>query len=351
MLLAGVTNAWRAFQLMHLELDENTDWTYTNVRNKVRKSDHKLKKFMHQLGLSFIKSASHNYAGSDYVLQPDDLRRTAARERSTVAETLGFDPDPNTLQQRLNNEVWPTRGKVKAFTQNPTFVELRFTKNDSFQHVCRKATEVPGKHHCALCYHRQSKFGCSTCKVLLCRTNLGNLDSCFSIWHSKRDLVAERKSFSTYHNKQNTENLRRTTISSAEGNDAEVPTASLTRRKRKEPDGITVERRQKKNKASSDTSEENNTEAEDEGTEDEGDATPQPTPKRQPKSAAARASKPSPKATKPRANKPSPKARKPRANKPSANAKKPSRPVAKKIRSQGPSRKSATASKRKTTSL
>jgi len=351
MLLAGVTNAWRAFQLMHLELDENTDWTYTNVRNKVRKSDHKLKRFMHQLGLSFIKSASHNYAGSDYVLQPDDLRRTAARERSTVAETLGFDPDPNTLQQRLNNEVWPTRGKVKAFTQNPTFVELRFTKNDSFQHVCRKATEVPGKHHCALCYHRQSKFGCSTCKVLLCRTNLGNLDSCFSIWHSKRDLVAERKSFSTYHNKQNTENLRRTTISSAEGNDAEVPTASLTRRKRKEPDGITVERRQKKNKASCDTSEENNTEAEDEGTEDEGVATPQPTPKRPPKSAAARASKPSPKATKPRANKPSPKARKPRANKPSANAKKPSRPVAKKIRSQGPSRKSATASKRKTTSL
>jgi hypothetical protein len=94
-----------------------------------------------------------------------------------------------------------------------------------------------------------------------------------------------------------------------------------------------------KKKASCDTSEENNTETEDEGTEDEGDATPQPTPKRPPKSAAARASKPSPKATKPR------------ANKPSANAKKPSRPVAKKIRSQGPSRKSATASKRKTTSL
>jgi hypothetical protein len=108
MLLAGVTNAWRAFQLMHLELDKNTDWTYSNVRNKVRKSDHKLKKFMHQLGLSFIRSASHNYAGSDYVLQPDDLRRTAAREQSTAAETLGFDLDPNTLQQRLNNKVWPT---------------------------------------------------------------------------------------------------------------------------------------------------------------------------------------------------------------------------------------------------
>jgi hypothetical protein len=55
MLLAGVTNAWRAFQLMPLELDENTDWTYSNVRNKVRKSEHKLKKFMHHLGMSFIK--------------------------------------------------------------------------------------------------------------------------------------------------------------------------------------------------------------------------------------------------------------------------------------------------------
>jgi hypothetical protein len=145
--------------------------------------------------------------------------------------------------------VWPTRGKVKIFTQNPTFVELRFTKNDSFQHVCRKATEVTGKHHCALCYHRQSKFGCSTCKVLLCRTNLGNRDSCFHIWHSKRDLVAERKSVSTYHYKQNTENVRRTTISSAEGDVDEVPTASVTCRKRKEPDAITVERRQKKRPA------------------------------------------------------------------------------------------------------
>jgi hypothetical protein len=58
--------------------------------------------------------------------------------------------------------------------------------------------------------------------------------------------VAERKSVSTYHYKQNTENMRRTTISSAEGDVDEVPTASVTRRKQKEPDAITVERRQKK---------------------------------------------------------------------------------------------------------
>ena len=43
-----------------------------------------------------------------------------------------------------------------------------------------------------------------------------------------------------------TENMRRTTISSAEGDVDEVHTASVTRSKRKEPDGITVERRQKK---------------------------------------------------------------------------------------------------------
>jgi len=160
MLLAGITNARRAFQLMHLELDENTDWTYSNVRNKVRKSDHKLKKFMHQLGLSFIKSALHTCAGSDYVLQPDDLQRTAAREQSTAAETLGFHPDPNTLQQLLNDEVWPTRGKVKNFTQNPTFVELRFTKNDSFQHFCTKNDSF--QHFCLLRCQGSITVPCAT---------------------------------------------------------------------------------------------------------------------------------------------------------------------------------------------
>jgi hypothetical protein len=58
--------------------------------------------------------------------------------------------------------------------------------------------------------------------------------------------VAERKSVSAYHYKPNTENMRRTTISSAGGDVEEVATASVTRRKRKEPDAITVERRPKK---------------------------------------------------------------------------------------------------------
>jgi hypothetical protein len=138
------------------------------------------------MGMSFIKSASHNYAGSDYVLQPDDWQRTAAVERSTAEN-----PDPNTLQQRLNNEVWPTRGKVKVFTKNPTFVELRFTKNDSFQHVCRKATEVPGKHHCALCYHRQSKFGCFTCKGSCAGQTLG-IETAASTFGTQRGTLWQR---------------------------------------------------------------------------------------------------------------------------------------------------------------
>jgi hypothetical protein len=145
--------------------------------------------------------------------------------------------------------------------------------------------------------------------------------------------VAERKSVITYHYKPNTDkassegNVRRTRISSAGGDVEEVATASVTCRKRKEPDAITVERRQKKNKASYDSSEDNNTEMEDEGVEDEGDARAQPKPQKPAKPAAARATKPS------------------------AKARKPSRPVAKKIRSQGPSRVSATASKPKTSSL
>jgi hypothetical protein len=64
--------------------------------------------------------------------------------------------------------------------------------------------------------------------------------------------VAERKSVIMYHYKPNTDkassegNVRRTRISSAGGDVEEVATASVTRRKRKEPDAIIVERRQKK---------------------------------------------------------------------------------------------------------
>jgi len=83
--------------------------------------------------------------------------------------------------------------------------------------------------------------------------------------------VAERKSVSMYHYKQNTESVRRTTASSAEGDADEVAKASGTRRKQKEPDAITVEKGQK-NKASCDTSTDNNTEREDERIKDEGDA-------------------------------------------------------------------------------
>ncbi len=47
----------------------------------------------------------------------------------------------------------------------------------------------------------------------------------------------------------------------------------------------------KKNKASHDSSEDNNTETEDEGIEDEGDARAQPKPQKPAKPAAARATK------------------------------------------------------------
>ncbi len=126
-------------------------------------------------------------------------------------------------------------------------------------------------------------------------------------WAFQLMHLAERKSVITYYYKPNTDkasaegNVRRTRISSAGGDVEEVATASVTRRKRKEPDAITVERRQK-NRAIYDSSEDNNTE-----TEDEGDARAQPKPQKPAKPAAARATKPS------------------------AKARKPSRPVAKKI--------------------
>jgi hypothetical protein len=54
MVLAAVTNAWRAYQLIHTEFTEEKEWSYSSIKNKVRNSDVKLKKFMHSLAMLLI---------------------------------------------------------------------------------------------------------------------------------------------------------------------------------------------------------------------------------------------------------------------------------------------------------
>jgi hypothetical protein len=117
-------------------------------------------------------------------------------------EASEFDFNPSTLKKRLNDETWPLRCKVKTFNRVGTFVELRMTHNNNFCHQMTKIIDNHGKNRCALCYHRQTQYGCNLCKVLLCRTartkrssdgRMHHVDSCFNIWHSSRDIEMQCK--------------------------------------------------------------------------------------------------------------------------------------------------------------
>jgi len=201
LILAIVSNSWRAFQL--LQLDSNIEeLQFSQVRKKLQNSKVKLTKFNFDLAMALIRSADDRSA-SNVLRASEAMEPCVATTIRAVEEPTEFEREPTTLRDRLLAERWPLRYKVKVFNRNETFVELRLTHNNSFQHHCTKIIENHGKNHCALCYHRQTQYGCSLCKVLLCRTpttkvtqeGVRHRDSCFNKWHSKRDIEAERKKF------------------------------------------------------------------------------------------------------------------------------------------------------------
>jgi hypothetical protein len=70
--------------------------------------------------------------------------------------------------------------------------ELRLTENGEFENTISKMN--PKKLHCALCINEKTMFGCSTCKVALCKTSKDKShknQSCFMIWHNHINLTIE----------------------------------------------------------------------------------------------------------------------------------------------------------------
>jgi hypothetical protein len=70
----------------------------------------------------------------------------------------------------------------------------------------------------ALCYHCQTQYGCSLCKVLLCRTPITKVtqdgvhhsNSCFNLWHMKINIEAEWKKFMKTKSNKKQQNKRDT---------------------------------------------------------------------------------------------------------------------------------------------
>jgi len=79
------------------------------------------------------------------------------------------------------------------------------------------------------------QYGCSTCQVLLCRTVVNSRESCFYLWHTKRDIEAEQKKVYKYHYKRKKEAEPSTTTKrkTRSSNDGELlPGTSDVTRKR-----------------------------------------------------------------------------------------------------------------------
>ena len=277
MMLAGVTNAWRAYQLLHTEFSEEHDWSYSAIKKKVQNSDIKLRKFMHCLAMSLIRSADKPII-NNHAMNQSEYQQVTEENNTT---TLGFQPAPETLQERVNAVEWPKRYKYKAFNRVKDLIELRLTKNTHFPHHCSKLLVQRGKHHCALCYHRQTQYGCTTCEVLLCRTSLNDRESCYQLWHTKRDIEAERKQVFKYHYKKKGKTSAGKATRKTRSNtnvSLVVPSPHQARsRKHRVDDEVVSEKRKKRQKVSDGTSSdedddyEGSTESDSEQEDDETD--------------------------------------------------------------------------------
>jgi len=187
MLLAIVSNAWRAYQLLNMK-DNFKDMTRTQIKKHLQNYTVRLTQFNYSLALDLIQVADE---GCFIDRHPDPTVRNTSN--------AGFDFNPSTLQERLRNKEWPVRYKVKCFNRNENFVKLRLMHNSNFVHKCTKIEDR--RNHCTLCYDHQTAYGCQLCKVLLCRNGITRTqngetvhqDSCFSIWHSKRDIEVVKK--------------------------------------------------------------------------------------------------------------------------------------------------------------
>mmetsp|Transcript_1216 Transcript_1216/g.1863 ORF Transcript_1216/g.1863 Transcript_1216/m.1863 type:complete len:192 (+) Transcript_1216:297-872(+) len=99
------------------------------------------------------------------------------------------------LQERLNQAVWPKRYMVEKFTKSSSiFHELRLTVSKAFPHnIIKLVDSVKTAGKCGLCRVRRTNFGCCSCKVVLCRSGVGEELSCFAKWHQRVDLMKESK--------------------------------------------------------------------------------------------------------------------------------------------------------------
>jgi hypothetical protein len=195
LILAIVTNSWRAKQLLANSTDMEV-FGMESYRQMLSYHGLNLRDFMYNLAFGLIESSTNPYF-QNVLFSP--LTNNNITEQSQPSNTENqFLGDPSTLSDRLSESTWPKRYKLKKFNTDKTFIQLQLTWNEQFQHQCEqlKTSGSRKKAHCALCLDGQTRYGCSTCKVMLCRLPRNDHaygTCCFYILHHKRNLMEEQK--------------------------------------------------------------------------------------------------------------------------------------------------------------
>jgi hypothetical protein len=124
MILANVSNSWRAYQLLNLSGDL-AEMTLSQLKRKLKNSKNKLQKFCHDLALALIRSAEgcnslHVLAASNSSLTPAETRLLHTSV-SRAVENTEFECNAATLKDRLAAETWPTQ-TLWSFIQHTTTI-------------------------------------------------------------------------------------------------------------------------------------------------------------------------------------------------------------------------------------
>jgi hypothetical protein len=118
----------------------------------------------------------------------------------TNLSLLPFQSDESKLMDQLATVKWPTRFKISHFNKNKHLIELQFMHSNSTRHEVVQLVKNHGENHCSFCYDCQTTYGCSLCKVLLCKAaKKGGIDSqsCYEVWHTVVDLMEEKQKYRT----------------------------------------------------------------------------------------------------------------------------------------------------------
>jgi hypothetical protein len=196
MMIAIVTNAWRSYQLLSETIDIDT-FTLSMFKKRLRNSGMPLQEFNYNLAIAHINSSTNpNFLNGIF--------QATTIDESITEAVNSVEINYSTLRDRLHNQFVPLKHRRRAFMNNRALLELRLAKNSEFQHKPHKIDGGKVKH-CALCGVGQTRSECSDCLIPLCVFQGAHL-SCFTLWHTERDLESSREAVLQTRNSERNDN-------------------------------------------------------------------------------------------------------------------------------------------------